>query len=116
MRRLRCRVLLVCGQLLCEIVALGQVSDVELFGSTVGAGAEVACHLCDSNAQRLGSIPYNGDHKGGVWEDNRNGSQVFRRSSGIDIITNAIATAVAIAASPRHQQQHRSDITSHPWG
>jgi hypothetical protein len=51
---------------LCEVVALGQVSDVELFRSTVGAGAEVACHLCDSIAERLGSVPYSGDHKGGM--------------------------------------------------
>lgn len=40
------------------------------------------------------------------------------RKSEWNIITNAIAT-VAIAESPRHQREHRSDITSHPsfgWG
>ena len=49
-----------------EVVALGQVPDVKLLRSTVGAGAEVAGHLCDSIAERLGSVPYSGDHKGGM--------------------------------------------------
>jgi hypothetical protein len=85
---------------------------------TVGAGAEVACHLCESVVERLGSVPYSGDHIGGDVGSQRSGSKGIRKSEWcFDIINNVIATvAVAITASPRHQRQHRSDITSLSWG
>lgn len=46
-----------------EVVALGQVPDVKLLRSTVGAGAEMACHLSDSIAERLRPVAHRGYHK-----------------------------------------------------